>query len=328
MENRLFRNGILILFIGIIFIPSIGSNITNTEISEINDSNINLKVREYGVDDYIIKDTVGFWNFNEGFGNRARDRSKYRNHGRCVGTQWTKDTPFDSGHAIIFSSSTNSFVGINDEPILDFDYLEEDEGFMIDLWMKKIMTPSGYAGLVAKIYSDGGYSVIINRHNKIGFYLYGANGVLETLYSETIINDTSKWHHIVCIWFEGTMYLFIDDMENPDATIYVGDFQIGNTHKWLDIGNDWPTDNENPFDGKIDEVRISIIQKHSPPPSQDLIGIICNSEISEENVSFFAIIVFEPFTFKPFILEQVIFPNNYSGYIGRFFIRASFYEWY
>ncbi len=65
-----------------------------------------------------------------------------------------------------------------------------------------------------------------------------------------------------------------------------------------------------------------------PPPSRDLIGIICNREISEENVSFFAILVFEPFTFKPFILEHIIFPNNYTGYIGRYFIRAIFYEWY
>ena len=75
-------------------------------------------------------------------------------------------------------------------------------------------------------------------------------------------------------------------------------------------------------------VEDTYIPEPDPPPTRDLIGIICDREISEKNVSFFAIVVFEPLSFKPFILEQVIFPNNYTGYIGRFFIRASFYDWY
>jgi hypothetical protein len=76
----------------------------------------------------------------------------------------------------------------------------------------------------------------------------------------------------------------------------------------------------------IVEGEIGNLSPPPPPPTRDVIGIICNREISEENVSFFAIVVFEPLTFKPFILEHVIFPNNYTGYIGRSFIRASFYE--
>lgn len=62
-----------------------------------------------------------------------------------------------------------------------------------------------------------------------------------------------------------------------------------------------------------------------PPPTKDLIGIISNREIKEGNVSFFAIIVLEPFSFYPFILRNMTLPNDYSGYIGRFFVCARFY---
>jgi len=53
-------------------------------------------------------------------------------------------------------------------------------------------------------------------------------------------------------------------------------------------------------------------------------GLIRNPEISEENVSFFALIVFTNknglVLFKNFTL-----PNDYEGYIGKFFIKAKFY---
>jgi len=55
-----------------------------------------------------------------------------------------------------------------------------------------------------------------------------------------------------------------------------------------------------------------------------VIGLIRNPEISEENVSFFALIVFTNknglVMFKNFTL-----PNDYEGYIGKFFIKAKFY---
>ena len=325
MKNRLGWKwiviGTIVLFIGAIFLPIISSNgnAINGEISGKNDSIINMK--GYSVDNYTIKDTVGLWHFDEGTGYVAYDSSEYNNHGICHGTQWTTDTPSGSGYAIKFFSSTNSYVGIDDDPSLDFDDLEEDEGLMIDFWMKKEKTPSGYAGLVAKIYSDGGYSVIINKYNKIGFYLYGVEyGDLETLLSETEIIDTSIWHHIVCVWFEGTMYLFIDDMENPDATKYLGDFQIGDTHKWLDIGNDWPTDNENPFDGFIDEVHINRIIKKETYKTTIIFGLITNVSSKDDLITFDAVKTrcIQFFPYQNLYLtnsEKIILLKDYFGII-------------
>jgi hypothetical protein len=58
-----------------------------------------------------------------------------------------------------------------------------------------------------------------------------------------------------------------------------------------------------------------------------IFGIIYNLEISEENVTFDALIIYSNYggihKFKRFT-----FPNDYEGYIGRFFIRAKFCDWY
>jgi len=61
-----------------------------------------------------------------------------------------------------------------------------------------------------------------------------------------------------------------------------------------------------------------------PPPTPFFIGIICNPEFNEENVSFFAIIVFDVGWFRPIILKHVIISNDYEGYIGKFFICITF----
>lgn len=55
-----------------------------------------------------------------------------------------------------------------------------------------------------------------------------------------------------------------------------------------------------------------------------VIGLICNTKFSEENVSFFALIVF---TNKDglVLFKNFTFSNDYKGYIGKFFIISKFY---
>ena len=66
----------------------------------------------------------------------------------------------------------------------------------------------------------------------------------------------------------------------------------------------------------------------SNPPIPVLLfitGIILNPEISEEEVTFFALmtISFDGI----YMYERLTFPNNYVGYIGRFFICVFFHIW-
>lgn len=260
MQNNLWTKGlvigIIILFLGASVLPSIGRNIdmTNYELSE--GKNIYGKFNDGpSVDDWEIIDVVGSWHFNEGSGYVASDDSSYKNNGECLGTQWVSG---HDGYGLEFHEEKNSVVIVEDNASLDFNNLGDNEGFMIDFWMKKNQTPSQfYAGLVAKQYEDGGYYVIFGGNNDISFAI-GKESTFHYVYSSTLITD-NDWHHIVAVWDGTTLYLYIDDMTNPDNSTYVGNFTIGDTWKWLDIGNSWPTDNRNPFDGKIDEVQISRI---------------------------------------------------------------------
>ena len=288
LYSKTFVSVVCLFFIGAGILPSISGN--NEIVKITNDTNLIQKKNGPSINAWEIIDTVGQWHFHEGSGNTAYDSSGHENHGGCHGTQWTTDTPMTTGYALHFFSSTNSYVGIEDDGSLDFNDLGEDEGIMIDFWMKKDKTPSGYAGLVAKIYSDGGYSVIIRNNNHLAFHIHGeGSGVLESITSETTIDDTNQWHHIVCVWCEGTMYLYIDNMNKPDATRFIGNYQIGNTYKWLDIGNDWPTDNENPFDGFIDEVSISIIIKKLNYKTTIILGSLTNVHSTDEYITFDAV---------------------------------------
>jgi len=65
----------------------------------------------------------------------------------------------------------------------------------------------------------------------------------------------------------------------------------------------------------------------SPPapqiPPTRVLGIICNLEFTDEDISFFAMIVISN-TFHPCILRQLTFQNDYSGYISERFIFAVF----
>lgn len=241
------------MFIIASFLPSLYGkiNINQTEIdnSIINKNGPNVCYWE------IIED-VGYWDFDEGEGVSVEDKSDYVNNGRCYGTEWITGI---EGNALLFQKEFNSYVRVSDHDSLNFDDLGENEGFMIDLWMKVGDAPTiTYAGLVSKMASAGGYYLLFGYQKEIYFAISAGGDNVENIYSNTIIDD-HDWHHIVAVWSGEALYLYVDDMENPDNVEYVGDFKLTFTPKWLDIGNDWPTDDLNPFDGSIDEVRISII---------------------------------------------------------------------
>ncbi len=68
-----------------------------------------------------------------------------------------------------------------------------------------------------------------------------------------------------------------------------------------------------------------------------IIGFICNPEISDHNISFFAVAVLEidyvgdcipEREISISILKHFTFLNNYNRYIGKNFICATFFDWY
>lgn len=53
-------------------------------------------------------------------------------------------------------------------------------------------------------------------------------------------------------------------------------------------------------------------------------GIICNPMISEEEVSFLALLTISNYG-GIHLFKRLTFPNNYSGYVGKFFVCAKFW---
>jgi len=253
--------GLVLLFVGAGVCSSVVGSIKST--SEVTTPKINdsSNMKGPGVDNWESIDIVGDWHFDEGQGYIAEDSSNYSNNGSCLRTEWT------SGHsnfALNFSDVANSDVMVDDAPSLNFDNLGENEGFKIDFWMVKNQSANpGYLdGLVCKEASWSGYRVALMpdpEKDQISFWIgNGQTGEGQNVISNTNITD-HNWHHIVAIWDGAWMYVYIDDMTTPDNSFYVGNFTIAYCWKWLDIGNHWPTDNLNAFDGKIDEVCISRI---------------------------------------------------------------------
>ena len=72
-----------------------------------------------------------------------------------------------------------------------------------------------------------------------------------------------------------------------------------------------------------------------PIPYWTVIGLILNPEISENNITFFAVIVRwsyndgwgMPDEGGTHMFKRLSFPNNYGGYMGKFFIFATFYKY-
>jgi hypothetical protein len=68
----------------------------------------------------------------------------------------------------------------------------------------------------------------------------------------------------------------------------------------------------------------------SPPAIPRYVGLILNPKITEENISFFAIMILstKPYSSKLIILNPVTVEYDYEGYIGKYFIRIFLNDWY
>jgi len=328
MNNKIINKsiicGIILLFVGTGVVPSI-NGIVDTTNETLNEKTIGTTyITGPGIDNWFIVDTVGWWHFDEGSGNSAYDSSSYGNNGICYGTQWT--TGHD-GAALSFSPLYNSVVTVDNHPSLDFNDLGEDEGFMIDFWMAIDGTPSIYhAGLVCKQYNNG-YYVIQGTDSSISFMIQNG-GTAHYVTSNTLIDD-NDWHHIVAVWDGTTEYLYIDDMMQPDNSEYIGSFTLGAADNWLDIGNHWPTDDRNPFDGKIDEVRISIIKPIELLKTTFIFGKLTNLNTEGDFFTFEAekirCIQFLPFQFIQYSSgEKIQVLEEYLGILNTKFAFGIF----
>src|SRR5690606_21455652 len=103
---------------------------------------------------------VGYWDFNEGSGTVANDKSAGKNNGTINGASWSNDAK--SGKALSFNGSSNNIS-------LGNITAYKTENKTISFWAKPSSAPSAFQGI---FYGGLNYYVGVHSSNRI-FISYG-----------------------------------------------------------------------------------------------------------------------------------------------------------
>ena len=189
----------------------------------------------------------------------------YLNFDENLGT-WTYDNTNNSHNAILYGPSWGDgisgycleFDGYNDYVLIDnnqdLDFTDTNE-FTISLWTKRqgslISKNEVIVSKGAGVY--GGYAISFNTDDFLRFTL--SDGVIKYYFQSKKEFKDTDWHHIALTWNGDTQVIYIDGV--LDNTSYLENIMIKGYSKPLELGNHWAyTDNNHPFHGSIDEVRL------------------------------------------------------------------------
>jgi parallel beta-helix repeat protein len=199
----------------------------------------------------VVEGVVAYYPFN---GN-ASDESGNGNDGTVEGATLTADR-FGN------PDSAYSFDGNNDYVSRPFDatsgLFPNEDPFTISAWFKtsasspeeQVIVSSHYA------YAGDGYLLTIDSFNasriRCFFSIYNQD---VPVFSTDSVND-GNWHHIVCMWKEDVVYLYLD-AELQDSTSAVGTVAYGNQAPFKIGHTDAAgSDSRYFFNGSIDDVTI------------------------------------------------------------------------
>ncbi len=195
---------------------------------------------------------IGYWDFNEGFGNVLYDLTDNNYHGYIHGEPiWDGDTPnFDE---TIIESNSLSFDGIDDKVLLPSINLNSE--FTISTWVNM----SSDLAIFGDILSIGPYSLALNAVNGdwnnneidipppfVKFSLNHSNS--SDGWYEPIVGliETDEWHYITATYGNGVATLYVDgqiagqkDMPNIniDGEIWIGDRDFSSSYSYNFDGN-------------------------------------------------------------------------------------------
>lgn len=190
---------------------------------------------------------VGHWDFNEGSGSIAYDKTLYGNHGQINGPTWIDEGI--TGYALEYDGNFDNVI-VEDGPCLNFN---DTNQFTLSIWVKWNggISPTRHQGLIQNNFQHKGYDIILWNSGIIKFQI-GDGEDYYILNSTTILN--LNWHHIVAKWDGYCQYIFIDGV--LDNFSIIDSFYIKNSDKNLEFGNNWGQNNHHTFNGFLDEIRI------------------------------------------------------------------------
>lgn len=200
--------------------------------------------------------TVGLWHFNETVGITAGDTSGNGLHGQLHGapTRIVSKTGF--GRAISFDG-INDWIEIPSDPLLNF----WDSPFTAELWFSMSEKPvqSGYYIMLKR--GNGATQQVelaLGMNEGVMARVWRAVGVADTLTTGSMDElNTDQWYHVALTWDCDSLRLFLNGVLRDREAL--GMNLINVAAEPLAVGSSSILNV--PFNGKIDEVRISCIAR-------------------------------------------------------------------
>ena|GEM_PF-646076 len=197
---------------------------------------------------------AAYWKFDEGTGTVSNDSTGNGNNGSIQGSPtWKSDDSCISKKCLLFNGSSQYITVPNSSS------LNPTTGLTVEAWVK----PTNVA-------SSTNYNIIAKQDwgNKLGYRFaisgYGCStnclffgvgdGTNQTEYvpSGVNLNDLGNWHHVVGVFYSGTLKVYVDGKLRGSTTTPVN--SISNTSSVLAIGRH--SGGGEYFPGFIDEPRI------------------------------------------------------------------------
>jgi len=237
--------GVIILFIGASFVPSISGQNGKTN-------------NEDPVIFFLSNDfTNAYWKFDEGSGNTAHDSSLHGYDGTIYGASWTADTPSGSGYALNFDG-VNDYINFDDysKNLLGFNRTDD---LIFSFYFKTTSTDKGviYSSCRGDSYGyNPGFHIALLPNGSIEVQVWRLScGILM---STSGSYNNGAWHYTQ-IYYNGdsahpTVDVYVDGNHDTTYVKYVCAFYSDN-FKYTHMGRN-SHELTDYFKGKIDEFEI------------------------------------------------------------------------
>ena len=196
---------------------------------------------------------VGFWDFNEGSGASANDKSGNANTGTLSGATWTNQGK--TGNALSFNGSSN-YVSIGTPSILDLD-----AAMTVEAWVKPADTVQGCVVCDSSGGLSGQYQLMFNNGGSpdgVKLVFAWGNGTTAANYRSTNnVKTVGQWQHITAVRDSGkNVTLYVNGILVPGAFDTGGTgTAIYSSPRGIAIGQNGVS-NSTYFNGLIDQVKI------------------------------------------------------------------------
>jgi hypothetical protein len=245
MTNQVFCSDSFLKTANLIWLDNISANQKKNYFVYYSQDNINNP--NYTVNSSLI----GYWNFNENYGNIAHDSSINNNDGVINEANWNSGK-YEYG---LEFDGINDYVNVGNPAALQFN---NTNSFSIAIWFKiNSITSGGYDSIFYKQASANRFSYgyhfeqgIPNLTFSVGKAYVGDN----VAYSNSLF-QTGAWYYVVGVYSssESKVKLYINGSLSSQTDYTYGDLAYAND--LLYIGGD-VDQSDRYFNGTIDEVRI------------------------------------------------------------------------